>query len=394
MPTPIQLTDTKVNSIRPGPKREEYRDALAQGLRLRVGQSGKKTWIIRARSGDKVLNKTLGTYPAMGVGAARTAAGKALETIAQGTAEDLDRTFGQVAAAWIEKVAKPKNASAALQERRLELHVLPAWRDKKIRQIRKADVRDLIENLEGDVLPNMVLALVRPIFRYALERDWVEVSPAEGIRKPKPETARDRVLSMDEIARIWRAAEHLGFPFSQYVRVLLLTGQRRTEVASMRWDNVDLDAGTWTLGADETKGGRGHLVPLPLPATETLKAMPRLGKAGFVFTTNGESPVSSYAAIKRKLDAFIAADGGAPMEPWVFHDLRRSAATHMVRLGVLMEIVGRVLNHAVTGVTAKVYALHDFAAEKRSALDRWAADVMRAVEGGSHKKVVKLRSGR
>jgi integrase len=124
---------------------------------------------------------------------------------------------------------------------------------------------------------------------------------------------------------------------------------------------------------------------------EHLKGLPRFGP--YVFTTDGETHISGFAKGKARLDAFIAAVGD-PLKPWTLHDLRRSAATHMVRLGVLEEVVGRVLNHAPKGVTAKVYALHTYAPEKRSALDRWAAEVERSVTGQAGGKILKLRRGK
>jgi integrase len=111
------------------------------------------------------------------------------------------------------------------------MHVLPRWRDRKIVDIRRADVRDLLESLEGVVLPNRVLTLVKTVFRFALSLDWIDVSPAEGIRKPQLEQERDRVLTMTDMAQIWKAAELLGYPFGPFVRLLALTAQRRTEVA-------------------------------------------------------------------------------------------------------------------------------------------------------------------
>lgn len=390
------LTDTRVAAIKP-PKegREEHKDSgpgYVQGLRLRVGTGGQKTWIVRARAGAKVLNKKLGTYPPMKLAAARTAAEKLLEAIGRdGSADAVERTFGAVADFWIERVAKPKNDSWRQQERRLEMHVLPAWRERKIADIRRADVRELVEGIEGDVLPNRVLTIIKTVFRFALSRDWLEASPAEGIEKPNAETERDRVLDMAELKRVWDGAGLIGFPFGQFVRMLTLTGQRRTEVAAMRWADIDLEAATWTLGKAATKSDRKHLVPLSAPAVELLKGLPRFD--GYVFTTDGETHISGFAKGKARLDAFIAAnsDNSRNLEPWTLHDLRRSAATHMVRLGVLEEVVGRVLNHAPKGVTAKVYALHTYAPEKRNALDRWAAELMRAVEGKEGGKVVALR---
>lgn len=384
------LTDTKIAALKPPASgQQEHPDHKITGLRLRVGAGGKKTWTLRRRVGAKVINKKLGNYPGMGLAAARTAAERVLEALERdGTTEAADRTFGAVATLWLKKVAEPKNSSWKLQERQLQMHVLPHWRDRKIAEIKRADVRALLDGLEGIVLPNRVLAVVRTVFRFALSRDWIEASPVEGIAKPNAETERDRVLDMAELKRIWDAAALLGYPMMQYLRILALTAQRRTEVASMRWADVDLEAATWALSSDDTKASRAHLVPLSAPAVAMLEDIPRLGE--YVFTTDGRTHVADFAKSKSRLDQFIAAKGG-PIVPWRLHDLRRSAATHMVRLGVSTEIVGRVLNHAPQGVTAKVYALHSFAPEKRVALDKWAAELLRAVAGKAAAKVVKLR---
>lgn len=389
------LTDAKVAAIKPPAAGQvEHKDSgpgYVRELRLRVGTSGKKTWTVRKRVGVKIVNKKIGTYPTMKLATARKAAGQLLEAIAKdGTTEAVDRTFGAAAEAWIDKVAKLKNSSWKLQERRLEMHVLPHWRDKKLAQITRADVRDLVEGVEGDVLPGRVLAIVKTIFRYALSRDWIDASPVEGVAKPAADKARDRVLTMEEASAVWKAAELLGFPFGQFLRTLMLTGQRRTEVAAMRWRDVDLDAATWIIPAKETKSARTHLVPLSATVVALLKNVPRLGE--YVFTHDGETHVAGYAKAKSRLDSFIAASG-VIMSPWRLHDLRRSAATHMVRLGVSEDVVGRVLNHAPKGVTAKVYALHTYAPEKRGALDRWAAEVLRAVRGDKSSNVVPLKAG-
>lgn len=382
------LTDTRVAAIKPpSAGQEEHKDSKVQGLRLRVGAGGRKAWIVRARAGSKIINKTLGAYPAMKLADARRAAEKVLEAISRdGNAAAIDRTFGDLVDDWIERIAKPKNDSWQLQKRRLEMHVLPAWRDRKVYEIRRADVRDLIDGIEGDVLPNRVLTIVRTVFRYALSRDWIEASPAEGIAKPKAESERDRVLDMAELATVWNGAGLAGYPFGHFVRMLALTAQRRSEVAAMRWDDIDLEAAVWTLSAADTKADRGQAVPLSAPALAILETAPRLGP--YVFTTDGETHISGFAKGKAWLDKLAG-----EVAPWTLHDLRRSAATHMVRLGVSMEVVGRVLNHAPKGVTAKVYALHSYMPEKRSALDRWGAELTRAVEGKDGGKVVKLRRG-
>jgi integrase len=371
------LTDAKVAALRPPSSgQKEYPDNKVTGLRLRVGAGGTKAWIFRARARGRTINKKLGTYPGMKLVEAREAALRAVEAVARsGSAEVLERTFGALAEHWIKNVAKPNNDSWKNQERALERHVLPRWKDRKVADIRRADVRDLVEGLEGLVLPNRILTLVKTIFRFALSCDWIDFSPAEGIQKPRIERSRDRVLTMTEMATIWKAAEHLGYPFGPYVRILSLTAQRRTEVASMRWADVDLETANWTIPAAVTKSERKHAVPLSPLALATLHPLPRLGD--FVFTTDGRTHMTNFAKLKARLDAYMAA-AGPTLEPWRLHDLRRSAATHMVRLGVREEVVGRVLNHAVTGLTARVYALHSYGPEKREAVELWAEELERA----------------
>lgn len=372
------LTDAKIAALKlPDTGQDEHPDTKVTGLRLRIGAGGARTWTVRRRIGGKVVNRKLGTYPVMKLAEARRAAERLIEALERdGSAELLDRTFGELGALWLEQKAIPNNINWKGQKRQLELHVYPAWRDRKVDDIKRRDVRELIDGIEGSALPNRVLALIKTIFQYAMRRDWVEVSPAIGVDKPRKEISRDRVLTMPEAASIWTAADLLGFPYGPYIRILMLTGQRRAEVAGMRWKNIDLDAATWTIPATDTKAERGQLVPLSEPVVKILRTLPNLGE--HVFTTNGKTPISGFGKAKGRLDKYLESMG-RPVEGWRLHDLRRSAATHMVRLGVAEAIVSRVLNHAAVGVTAQVYALHSYAPEKREALDVWADEVLQRV---------------
>jgi len=343
-----------------------------QGLRLRVGAGGKKSWIVRTRAGKKQINKTLGSYPIIKLAAARDIARDFLIDLAREGAPREKITFGELAEHWIEKVAKVKNKSWHNQLRRLEIYVLPYWADRDIAEIKRHDVLDLIDGIEGTVAPGRALAIVRTIFRYALGRDWLDASPAEAIPNPSVEVPRDRFLSMDEVAEVYSAADLLGYPFAGFIKMLMLTGQRRTEVASMRWEDIDLEAGTWILGAEQTKSARSHLVPLSSQAVHVLNDTPEFGP--FVWSSDGETHIKGYSKAKMKLDALLISKG-AEVKPWRLHDLRRTAATHMVRLSVSEEVVGRVLNHAPRGITARTYALHSYETEKRMALKKWGHQI-------------------
>ena len=377
-----RLTDARVSAIAlPHSGQAEHPDDLVRGLRLRVGAGGRKAWIVRTRAGKKQVNKTLGPYPLISLASARDMAREFLITLVKEGEVRQKRTFGDLADHWIENVAKVKNKSWYNQQRRLELYVLPKWRDTDLASIRRADVRDLIDGIDGIVAPGRALTIIRTLFRYAMGRDWVDASPAEAIPNPSRDIPRDRYLDMKEVGAVYQSADMLGYPFAGFLKLLILTGQRRTEVASMRWADLDLDAGTWVLQSEDTKSARTHLVPLPPQAINILKSTPQFGP--FVGSSDGRSHIKCYSQGKKKLDTLLAAKG-VELKSWRLHDLRRTAATHMVRLGVSESIVGRVLNHAPQGVTARTYALHSYEPEKRQALTMWANEIdriMAASEG-------------
>jgi integrase len=203
------------------------------------------------------------------------------------------------------------------------------------------------------------------------------------------------VLTNEELRLAWHAAEGLGYPFGPLVRLLLLTGQRREEVAGLRWQELNRGAAAWTLPRERAKNCKSHLVPLSQPAIGLLDGIARSAKwprTGFVFTTTGATPVSGYSRAKRRLDEAMidllneedqdAEEEVSAVPPWRLHDLRRTVATGLQRLGIRFEVTEAVLNH-VSGVrsgVAGVYQRHDWAEEKRDALEKWAAAVERIVE--------------
>jgi integrase len=235
----------------------------------------------------------------------------------------------------------------------------------------------------------------------------VQTNPFTNLPIPKAVARRERVLSDDEIAEIWRAATEAGEPYGSIIRMLLLTGQRRGEVAGMTWTEISADLTTWTMPGVRTKNGVPHVVSLsgsardllrrmlPEDATEANHAMAERRASGtLAFAGLLGSPFARWSKAKDTLDKSIvdarakaAAEAGttpSTLVPWNVHDLRRTVATGLQRLGIRLEVTEAVLNH-ISGTRAGiagVYQRHDWASEKCAALDAWAAHVLAVVNRG------------
>ncbi len=238
------------------------------------------------------------------------------------------------------------------------------------------------------------MAYGRACYGWAQKRGKVPSNPFVGLPVPAAIVSRDRVLSGQEIGEVWRAAGALGFPFGPLVRLLLLTAQRRDEVAGMRWSEVSADMATWTIPAGRAKNGAAHVVHLAPEARALLAGVPRFAGCDLVFTTTGKAPVSGYSKAKERLDAAIAAaraeaamKGGAEAELmplWRLHDLRRSAVTWLAGAGFPPHVCDKLLNHvATTGMSdvARVYQRAQFLPERKAALEAWARHVVVCGEG-------------
>jgi integrase len=182
----------------------------------------------------------------------------------------------------------------------------------------------------------------------------------------------------------WKVADELGQPFSVLLKLLLLLGQRRAEVAGMRW--TELDGDLWTIPAVRVKNKKTHLVPLPQQALDLIATIQPIGET-FVFSTNGTTPVSGWSKLKAKVDSKmeeLAAKEKAVIPPWTLHDLRRTCASSLQRLGIALPITEKVLNHtsgSFRGIVS-VYQKHEYLAERRAALAAWAGRVGEIVRGG------------
>jgi integrase len=445
------FTTLSVKAFRPTSERREIPDPGCRGLYLIVQPAGSKSWAFRYRFNGRPKKLTIGPLhlgteeppqaaldQANSLAGARKLASHAASQVALGVdpakhkkqekkkarqraenSELLDRdTIEAVARLFIEKYAKQKTRpSSWLQTARLiglkpdpedddKLvrtesggEVLGQWEDRTVHQISRRDVNDLLDRIVSrgsPVTANRVLAAIRKMFAWAVSRDIVPVSPCAGVSPPTAETSRDRALSDEELRLIWRAAYAIGWPFGPMVQTLILTLQRRDEVAGMSRRELRPQERLWVIPRERVKNGQEHEVPLSPAACALLDGLPKTGKAGLVFSVTGDTQVSGFSRAKERLDAEMVklqksdaiqrGDGAAAVEPiphWTLHDLRRTGATGMARLGINLPVIEKILNHtsgSFRGV-AGVYQRHTFADEKRKAIEAWANFVSSTVSG-------------
>ena len=395
------LTARTIETAKPGKARKEIPDARMPGLYLVLQPSGTRSWAVRYRSGGCPRKHTLGSYPNIDLKTARDLASKALRAAAEGRdpgrEKANDRAAGRdtveaIAGQFIKRHCARKNrpSTATGTERLLRQYVLPRWGARLARDITRRDVIDLLDRIVDAGKPiaaNRTLAAVRKMFNWCLERDILQETPFAGVKPPTDEQPRDRVLKGSELRAVWLAANQLGGPFGALVKLLILTGQRRDEVAQMQWAEVNLEAALWLLPPERVKNKLAHEIPLSAPVIAVLRALPRIGDQ-FMLTTSGESPSSNYSKHKRRLDALLPAD----MLPWRLHDLRRSVASGMAQIGVSLPVIEKCLNHisgTFSGIVS-VYQKHTFADEKRAAFEAWGAFVANLVSDRPHQNVVRL----
>lgn len=377
-----RLTRKTIEALPPAiNKRYEVHDKLLPGLHLRVSATGGKVFYVSKRINGRMKRIKVGAWPILSLSDAREKARDILRDIELGQYEEtvsnathLILTFGEVVPQFINLYAKPRTKDWKGTERVLlkfgQLNTRP------IDQIKRAEVVRVLDTIIAGGAPtraNRALAAIKKLMNWCIDRGMIETSPVAALRPPTKEVARDRVLSDDELIAIYGAGASEGFPFEQFLKLLILTGQRRGEVAGMRWSELELVKGIWTLPAKRTKNATSHIVTLAPLAISILKSVPRFLDSDLVFTTTGETPISGFGRLKERLDVAVGLDA----EDWRFHDLRRTMATNMAMMRVQPHIIEAVLNHKtgiVSGVAA-TYNRHAYFDEKREALEIWAQKI-------------------
>lgn len=320
--------------------------------------------------------------------------------------------FKNVAALWLDHYENEKGRRASsvnLAKLVVNRYLKPTLGDKPVPHIGRADIQPIIDAIpvRRKGIRRAVFAYASVLFGWVAGRGDISRNPLADMVKPEAPKSRDRVLTDDELAVIWRASETLVGPIGPFFRLLILTGQRRSEVAAMNWLELDRVTAMWTIPADRAKNRVAHIVPM---SAMVIGELDRLAKAvhgdeqrveaekwpraGFVLTTTGRTAISGFTKAKNALNAGIAeARDGIELPGWRIHDLRRTLATGFQRLGIRFEVTEATLNHVsgAKGGIAGIYQRHDWKAEKRSALDTWAHHVAAILKPVDERNVISIR---
>ncbi len=388
------LTDVQLRNLKPDPKKRfEVWDGQLPGFGVRVASTGTKTFIFLYRLHGRARRMTFGRYPTLTLADARVQARTARNAVDRGEDPQADTRIKTVAgkATPTKQETRPKYrvdnvvaefvlrhcrrhnrpSTAQETERVLNAHLVMKWPAKDIRDIAKSDILRILDNLVDAGKPsaaNHAFAAIRKFFNWCVERGLLETTPCLGIKSPAKMKSRSRVLTDQELANVWRASEQADYPFGTIVRLLILTGQRRSEVGSIKWEDIDVDTQIWTLPPEANKSGRAHSVPLVSTAIDLFKRSPRQSET-FVFPSlrSNDRCFSGYSKCKIRLDELSSVTN------WTLHDLRRTVATGLAQQGVQPHVVEKVLNHAsgtFSGV-AGVYNRFGYLDEMREALVAW-----------------------
>jgi integrase len=398
------LTHATVAALKaPATGQVDYWDTRKPGFGIRVSPAGTKTWFVMYRAHGRKKRLKLGRFSLnsefhVSVADARAKAASKLGAVAQGAdpAEERARaktepTFGELAELYLERHARAKKRQGSVyqDERMLRADLLPAWGGRKASTISRRDVIALVDEIVARGAPvhaNRVLALTSTIFNFAIGRDLLEVNPAYRIARPTLERSRDRRLSDEEIRRLWMALEGEPLKVQAAFKLALLTCARRSELLGMAWTELDLDRGWWTLPADRTKRGEEHRIPLAPTAVSLLRHFEAASKSPIVLSGGRTGRAMTTP---QKWMTKIRASAG--LEDFVFHDLRRTAASGLSSIGVPRLTISKILNHAEGGVT-KVYDRHSYDPEKRAALAKWERHLIEIVTGKPASNVIALQA--
>jgi integrase len=385
----MALTVAAVARIKTPPQgQQDHFDKGYPGLALRVSYGGARAWIYLYRRHGKLKRMTLGRFPAMSLSDARQAWRDANAALGQGgdpaRPPPAPESFDTIANEWLKR-DQAKNRSAGEVKRVVERELKPAWTGREFTTISRRDIVQLIDAIEDrghPIMARRIHAHLHRLFRWSVGRGIIEINPMADLPKPGEAPERDRVLTDNELALIWKAAKSIGWPFGPIVQLLILTAARRDEIGALRWQEIDGDI--IKLEGSRTKNGEARTIPLATSAVDLIAQLPHIGESEFVFTTNGNASVSGWSKAKIQIDRAVRdLNFGADLPAWRLHDLRRTAGTGLQRLKFNLQVVEAVLGHVAgsrAGIVG-VYQRHDYNTEKRIALEAWSREIERITTG-------------
>ncbi len=380
------LTDAMVAKLKakPNPKkpgelmRLTMPDPELRGHYIRVTPTGAKSFVAVARDpGGKQILATIGGADVLTIAEAREKAREAIQRIKGGkpafeAPPAKPDSFKAVADNWMERHVKAKGLRTEREIGRiLRKYIYPIFGDREFEGIRRSDVTallDFVEDGSGPRQADTVLTTLRSIMNFHAKRvdDYLPPIIPGMRREDRHAKKRARILNDDEIRHLWGATED-NSTFGAFVRLALLTAQRRQKLAEMRWQDVTID-GVWDIPTEDREKGNGGALVLPEIALDIIRARPRVN--AYVLAGR-DGPFTSFTPGKRSLDAKMVESLGEPLPPWTIHDLRRTARSLMARAGVRPEIAERIMGHVLPGVEG-IYDRHSYREEKADALKRLA----------------------
>lgn len=406
-----KITKRVIDTLMPASKDLFLWDQDLAGFGLKCTPKGNKVYIVQHRMGGRgypTRRYKIGAHGPFTPDEARERARKVLQSVRDGLdpmqAKRAQRhdTIDKLVQGFIESRRTKGRRSADEIKRVLDREIGKAWRARSVASITRADIHHVLDAIVArgsPIIANRTLAHIKTMFNWAKSRGIISQSPADSIEKPGEESSRERTPDDSELAEIWRAAAKLDWPFEPAIKLLILTGQRREEVAQMRWSELKLVEGIWTLPATRTKNRQPHDIHLSPLALRIVEAVSSIEDCDLVFSTNGETPISGWSKAKRRLDEEVAAarrtsarelgrDAGKAkqMPDWRIHDLRRSVATGLANLGVAPVVADRILNHVPRkqkGQVMFVYNRAQYSRERRGAMDLWGEHIERITRGSS-----------
>jgi integrase len=385
------LTDKMIAKLERRSKRYTYTDPEQRNHFLRISPDPKVpiTFAVYARDPyGKVRYGKIGTTADLSVAQARERARQVLRNIKDGKdpiekPKPLPESTAEVAANWLEHYVRKNRLRSEYELKRiLQRYILPPWRDRKFVELRRSDVRRLLDSVEansGPVQAKNVLAVFRSMANWQQQRDDDYTLPLTRNMRPVI-PSRERILDDGELQAIWRASDD-GTQFSALVRLLLLSAQRKTKVATMQWS--DLNGDTWNIRREPREKANAGRLQLPPLAMEVIAGLPRFAGNDYVFAGRGANPFDGGTP-KTQFDARCGVTG------WTLHDLRRTARSLMSRAGVSREHAERVLGHTIGSAVENTYNRHQYDVEKAVALRKLADLITRIVDAPAG-KVVELR---